>query len=216
MRNSAVGYRKRGGFIAEYQAVYNSFTTPPSGPVAAAQNSMVKSLVDNGIWDKFDVFYLFAQESNGDGEALKNWKNPGTHDCTLVSAPVFASLEGFTGDGTDDALDTHWNGADDGVNYVQNDASIGFYSRTNASGNYVDVGVQATSSILCAASFAGNNFLRINGATEITAAYSNTLGLFIGNRTASNALAFYQNNSELVSGSPASAAINALDLYILA
>lgn len=65
-----------GGFTAEYQAVYDSFTTPPSGSVARAQDAMLKSIINGGVWAKLDLFYLFAQSTNGDGEALVNWKQP--------------------------------------------------------------------------------------------------------------------------------------------
>ena len=69
----------RGGWSAansQYQDVYDAMTTPPSDSVATAQDTMVGSLVDAGLWDMLDVFYLYAQASNAGGDALLDWKQP--------------------------------------------------------------------------------------------------------------------------------------------
>jgi hypothetical protein len=118
------------GYCDEFQTVYDSMTTPPDADVAAAQNTMVQSLVDGGVWDKLDVFYLFAVHTNDDGEALKNWISPGTHDATLVNAPTFTAFEGFTGDGATCYINTNYNPSTDAVNLSLNDASFGLYYRT--------------------------------------------------------------------------------------
>ena len=39
-------------FNSEYQTVYDSLTTKPPAAVASAQNTMVQSLVDAGVWAK--------------------------------------------------------------------------------------------------------------------------------------------------------------------
>jgi hypothetical protein len=118
------------GYCDEFQTVYDSMTTPPDADVAAAQNTMVQSLVDGGVWDKLDVFYLFAQSTNGDGEALKNWISPGTYDATAVNAPTFTAFEGFTGDGSTSYIHTNYNPGDGGTyKYTRLSASFGAYVR---------------------------------------------------------------------------------------
>jgi len=112
-------------YTSQYQTVYNSFTTKPSASVAAAQNTMVKSLVDNGVWSKLDLFYCFAQEVSSGGEALKNWITPGTYDCTIVGNPSFYSLEGYYGKGiTGTYLNTNWNVSTNSVKTEDNGAPI--------------------------------------------------------------------------------------------
>jgi hypothetical protein len=82
-------YSLRAGFCDEYQTVYDAFTTPPSSSVAAAQDTMVKTLVDGAVWDDLDVFQGYAQSTNSDGEALLNWKSPTDGD-NLVDADASA------------------------------------------------------------------------------------------------------------------------------
>lgn len=65
-----------GGYIAEYQAVYDAMVSPPPGNVAFQQNKMVRKLVADGVWTKLDIFYCYAQHTNDDGEALLDWKQP--------------------------------------------------------------------------------------------------------------------------------------------
>jgi len=72
-------------FCPEYRAVYTAFTTKPSSSVAVQQNLMVKTLVDGGVWTKMDVFYNYASHTNGDGEALLDWKQPEGSDDLLES-----------------------------------------------------------------------------------------------------------------------------------
>lgn len=118
-------------FTAEYKSVYDSFTTKPSASVANAQNTMVESLVDSGVWSKFDVFYVFAGHTNDNNESLINWKNPGTNDSTAVNSPVFSQYNGFTGNGLSSYINTNYNPSTDKINLSLNSASFGLYSMTD-------------------------------------------------------------------------------------
>jgi hypothetical protein len=117
--------------VPEYWAVYESMSNKPTKEIAEAQAIMVESLVNSGVWSKLDIFYLFAQYSNDDGEALTNWINPGTYDCTEVDnggSLIFTSLQGLKGDGSA-YLRTNWNPNTNGDNYTQNSACMGVYAR---------------------------------------------------------------------------------------
>ena len=216
-----LGVNKRrftGGFSAEYQAVYNSFTTKPSASVAAAQDAMVIALVAAGVWAKMDVFYLFAQESNGDGEALKNWFNPGTFDSTLVNAPVHVSLEGFTSNGTTSYINSNYNPNTNKINLALDSASLGVYSRTNIQ--------EATTTIVL--KMGTDNFQlvlrnatdkvaqRINASGGTAAANANSSGLIIGNRVLSTHQDAYRNGGLISNDSRPSVAIPSGDCFILA
>ena len=113
-----------GGFSAEYQAVYDSFVTPPDAAIAAEQDIMVRALVAAGLWAKMDLFYLCAQ--NNGVNALLNWLNPGTFDGTLANKlsvdPSFTAFEGFynTGNGY---IMTGYNSSTDAINVSQNDCA---------------------------------------------------------------------------------------------
>ena len=110
----------------EYQPIYDLFTTKPDVSVADAQNTMVSSLVGAGLWDRMDIFYLFA--NNASDNALINWKNPGTYDADKVGASEFTTMEGYEGS-TGDFISTNFIPASNGVNYALDSAGIGIYPR---------------------------------------------------------------------------------------
>jgi hypothetical protein len=111
-------------YCDEYQAVYDEFGTPPSETNAGYQNTLVESLVADGIWAKFDVFYVFA--GNNSANSLLNWINPGTFDASNVNSCPFTAYEGFTGTGGDYGyINTTYNPTTAGGNFVQDNASFG-------------------------------------------------------------------------------------------
>ena len=207
------------GFCVTYQVVYDSLTTKPSAAIATAQNTMCCVLVDAGIWAKLDVFYLFAQTTNGAGEALINWKLPGSFDATAFNAPAFVALEGFTGDGASAYIDCNWNPATNGINYTLNDGMIGLYSRTNLAESNQDAGVIVGGDLIQirlrsatdAAAWAVND-----DGTEGVAGETDSRGLYIIQRTGVNAregirnLAAWGIDVRAVSGIPSG------NMYVLA
>jgi len=158
-------------FCAEYQAVYDAMTNPPDADIAIQQDIMVRALVAGGVWTKLDIFYLFAQQSNADGEALINWINPGTFDATLVNAPAFASLEGFTGDGASAYINANWNPTSHGVNYTLNDCAAGYYTRTNNNHNSTCFGMRDDT-------IGARTYIELKAAGDLAYGYVNTGGSF--------------------------------------
>jgi hypothetical protein len=208
-----------GTFSAEYQAVYNELTTKPSAAIAGYQNTMVQALVDAGVWVKLDIFYVFAQTVNSDSEALKNWINPGTNDAAAVSGPAFVALEGFTSDGAADYINTNFNPNTEGVQYTQNSASFGIYIRNNVQETKFDCGINDGVGFSQIATRNGSDAaqFRINNVGDGTPpAVTDSRGMWIASRTASNARVLYRNASSILSDSEVSTAIPSLDVYVLA
>lgn len=208
-------------YSTQYQAVYDAMTNKPTSSIAAAQNTMVESPVSDGVWAKLDVFYLFAQYSNSDSEALKNWVNPGTFDANAVSAPTFTALEGFTGNGSSSYIDTLWNPNDDGVNLALDDVCAFAYQRTNGpSGDYLfgcqDVGTNGIN-MLPYFSVGTTGYVQVNDATTIGwVAGATNLGFYLVERTASNERAVYKNNVSLANDAQASTNLPDFKMYVLA
>jgi hypothetical protein len=212
-------FGNKGGvvFTAEYQAIYDAFTTKPSADIAAAQNTMVKSLVDSGVWAKLDLFYVFAGHTNDNGESLINWFKPGTFDATLRNAPSYIALEGFTGNGTNADILTNWNMANDSINYTLNNASFGAYSRidqiedkcligANSGGNFNDIFPQLLT---------GKSSFRINsGSGAIGGSLVTSTGMYIATRESSTVNRLYKNKAS-ISGAVVSTALVNTDLTIL-
>ena len=212
-----------GGFCSEYQRIYDDLAgsgTPPGAAVAAAQNRMVCGWVDDGVWAKFDIFYLFAQTTNVGGEALMNWVSSGLYNATAFNAPVFTALEGFLGDSATTYIDTGWDPANNGVNFMQDSASIGVYVRVNSLDGF-DMGtaddVGHTNGIELVTRWgAGNSYIRNNTATSSSVGNADSRGLFINNRVLSTHQDLYKNKIRTINGAVASAGLTASDLFCLA
>jgi len=206
-------------FCATYQTIYDAFATPPSDAIAAAQNTMVCGLVDDGVWAKLDTFWMFAQTNGID--ALLNWVNPAFFTCINNHATAFTPLEGFLGDGNFDYLNTTWDSFNNGVNYTQNSASFGGYCRTDLS---IARHLMAASGAAWLNGMSiimwqpGNlGFVRMN--TNNLSDFGTTtssLGMWIANRTAANVHDLYQNKVQKINGTDASNGLTDKDLYLLA
>jgi len=206
--------------IEEYRTVYNSMTTKPSESVTLAQNTLVESLVNAGVWDKLDVFYNFANEINTAGEAQINWKTPGTRNATLVNSPIFTSLAGFSTNGSSSYINTNYTPSTHRVNYSLNSASMFVYPTTVTeplTQSMYDIGVLGgPSSGYISANFYSDNMARVELNTNVdwTVSSSQYTGFFVLNRTASNSTTLYRNKTSLGSTSAASADYPATTLYV--
>ena len=122
-----------GGFDTDYQAVLDRASslgyTAPSASQQTLQNTLVTDLKTAGVWDKLDVFYVFATDGDSDYATL-NWKAPSSFQATKVSSPTFTANQGFKGDGSSAYINTNFTPSTDGVNYQLEEASRGFYIYT--------------------------------------------------------------------------------------
>jgi hypothetical protein len=203
------------GYVSQYQSVYDSFTTKPSAAVATAQNTMVGSIVSANIWTKLDQFVVYAAHTNAASEALVNWVAPGTRDHTLVGTPAFVAFEGFTGS-TDNYIRTNWIASTHGVNYTQDSASYGAYSRTNVNGDY-RLGAHGNVRNYMMFRSSDKMYGNVNSSTS-TPGYIHTdsRGMFIASRTGSAVIKLYINGSEVANETTASSALINIEMYVLA
>ena len=125
---------------ADYQAVLDYSTTQgytaPSASQQTIQNTLVTDLKAAGVWDKLDVFYVFATDGDSNFATL-NWKAPSSHQVTKVNSPTFTADSGFAGDGSSSYLNTNYNPANSGTNYTLNDASISIWSNDFVLNNFI-------------------------------------------------------------------------------
>jgi hypothetical protein len=122
-----------GGFISQYQDVYDAFTAKPSLTIANYQDTLVRALVAAGVWAKLDLLHIYAAHANTNGEAQINWINPGTFDAVLYGTPnpSFVALEGFTSDGANGYIKPGFTPSVNSIKATQNSASLGVYKRTS-------------------------------------------------------------------------------------
>jgi len=189
-------------YCPEYQAVYDAYTTKPSDAVAAIDNTMVVGLVSDGVWVKLDVVWVYASHTNGAGEALINWKLPGTYDATAYNAPTFTAYEGFLGNGTTQYIDCNWVPSVSAVNLSLNSASLIIYIRTNV-GNDTYHGVSGTNRLyLLPRSSANIAYHQILGA-QGSAANLDGSGMYVVSRTAAAVDKTYRNKAVLINATNA-------------
>lgn len=99
------------------------------------QDTLVRSLKQDGSWNLIDVLYILANDESTGNFALLNWTNPSLYSLIKVNSPGFIPSRGYTG-GTNIFLSSSW-APSNGVNFQQNSASFGgmIYNTPSTAGN---------------------------------------------------------------------------------
>jgi hypothetical protein len=173
-----------GGFTAEYVTLLSKATTLgynlPSATNQTNQNKLIVDLKAAGVWDKLDVFYIFANTGSKEF-ALLNWKNPNSFNASAVGSMTWNS-SAFVG-AASSYLNTNYNPTTNATNFAQNNAGIGCWKRTHdaTAGKYL-WGNSGASSYVQAVSTAN---ARLHTTTSLSATFNtSTTGLLSINRTA--------------------------------
>ena len=87
------------------------------------QDTLIRSLKQDGSWNLMDVMYIFANDESTGNFSLLNWINPSLYPLTKINSPTFFLNAGWGG-GTNILLSSSWSPSI-GVNFQQNNASFG-------------------------------------------------------------------------------------------
>jgi hypothetical protein len=196
-------------YDSDYQAILDRGTALgyalPSDSQKIIQNNLVLSLKAEDIWDKLDVFYVFATGTGATTAfASLNWKTPTLYQATLNNPLAFATNNGLTSSGTGN-VSTNFIPSTNGVKYMLNNASRFAWIHTAGTGPIDGVSGSASNRM----TFSGTpDTQNINNGTT-----SNAIGALSGtglksiNRPANNQIRVFQNTNLSVSGSSASSAL---------
>jgi len=88
------------------------------------QDTLIRSLKQDGSWNFIDVLYILANDDATGNFALLNWINPSLYSLTKISSPGFISNRGYTSAGSPAFLSSSW-APSNGVKFEQNSASFG-------------------------------------------------------------------------------------------
>jgi hypothetical protein len=88
------------------------------------QDTLIRSLKQDGSWNFIDVLYILANDESSGNFALLNWTDPSRYSLTRISSPGFISNRGYTSAGSTAFLSSSW-APSDGVKFEQNSASFG-------------------------------------------------------------------------------------------
>jgi photosystem II stability/assembly factor-like uncharacterized protein len=180
----------------QYASVINYATTQgytkPSVAQQVAQNTLVKTLVDAGIWSKLDVFHITTR---GSEEFSKiNWKTPGTANLTETGTVTWSAGTGFTGNGSgsDDYLSS-FDPSTGTWNYTQNSATFGIWATADVDNNRI-VACSNTSGNRTLMILSSNSTYRCNSTAATAATFNfDGTGFTAINRSSSSDLQTYKN-----------------------
>jgi hypothetical protein len=188
-------------FDSDYQVILDKAVslgyTLPSSNTQTLQNTLLTSLKTDGVWDKLDIFYVFAVDNNASEFTTINWKNPNAlvntpTQSTLINAPAFTNKAGFTGNGADNYINTNYNPATQSINYTLNNASRYYFPHAFVGTTRVDgTLVSAVNSLVVGVT----NAHRINAGTNtLTNALPVTSSINAKSihRTSANDVSIYQ------------------------
>jgi hypothetical protein len=181
---------------ADYQAVLDYATTQgytlPSAAQRLLQEQLVIDLKDGGIWDKLDIFYVFA--TNGDSDfASINWKDPNNFEITEVNSPNFTSNLGFEGDGTSAYLDTNYSLNTNWINASQDSATAFAYHYADASpqNNFSAISFSSANLLINPRNPSNNYALRNNASGLQSGLFISVVNLHSISRTSSSGYDYY-------------------------
>ena len=196
-----------GGSVSTYRTI--ALTTP--------LEDLIDGLSDDGILAKLDRLWVFAQATQGD--ALTDLI--ASASATAVNSPSFAANAGFTSDGSSSYIDSNFVPSTDGIQYIQNTASMHVWSTTSraaASGPTI-MGVNLTNISLIALRESGNVFFGEINDSDFSFGPTNTdsSGFFTANRSSSTQREAYRNGASLgTSGVTTAGAVPTGNIFILA
>ncbi len=184
---------------------YCALSTPISTARKTIYNDLFVGLKADGNYSKLDRLGIFASEV--EDPALIDLITPGGISCISINSPVWAVDQGYTGDGASAYIETSYNPFSDGINFIQNSASIGTYSRTNLAELSVDAGVTDVSNYTQVISKLNDN--NAYGAINTTADYAttsviNSLGLTSIVRSGASLQILYKNGVSIATGTTTS------------
>jgi hypothetical protein len=112
-------------FDSDYVAILNYATansiTLPDSNTQTLQNDLLVSLKTNNIWNKLDIFYVFAVSD--ENFANINWKNPGTFGAYKSGSISFTSNKGYVGSAINGFVGFSYDYVTHSVNYTATNAS---------------------------------------------------------------------------------------------
>lgn len=214
-------------YYAEFQTVYDAFTTKPHADTATIMEAMVYSLDTMdfaggaSVWDRMDIFSVYANDDGTD--ALINWVNPGTFDADNVSATVFTRWEGFTGDGVADYISTNWVPSTDASNYAQNSGTMGIYIRDSnvdpngghTFGVYSVIDPRITLKVMYHDEASSQWAINATGGTSETTPNASVPGFYMITRRGATDSEYYKNGTSLEADDIASSGLPTSEIHVL-
>jgi hypothetical protein len=199
------------------QQFFDRLSVQPTAERAALYAALIGGLAADGVWDKLDALYVFAAADSA--TALTNLKQS-SYGATAgeIDLPAFDVDLGFTGE-ADKYIDTNFDpNSATSPNYALDSASFFAWQLTNVSvtAGHGDLAASFGASRLLLDPREGNTFYAgINTNSTPFAVNTDSRGLFVISRTASNVQKGYKGASEVLSGTATADAVPSTNLAFL-
>lgn len=192
----------RYNFTAQSQALFDRATalgySLPSETKRRQIDTLIRSLVSSGIWDKLDLFFQFAYNDTSLNDFSKiNWKRP-LSPVAVSNGGVTFTANGWLGNGVDGFISTNFNPAIQSNNYSLNNASRGFVIYQEYTGTIANSFIDGVASGNDNRSLNASNIgQRINQGTNLldSSASLGGTGLKAIMRTSSTNVSFYNTGT---------------------
>jgi hypothetical protein len=193
-----------GGFDPDAQAFITAagLTNPTQ---QSAINTLVVSMKSFGIWTKMKAIYPMV----GGTASTHKWNLKNPLDTDAAFRLVFAggwthTTTGAKPNAINTVADTFLIPS---TSLTLNDQHLSYYTRTNANLTEVEIGCNVVGSppnTLLEIRTSGITYVSIAAGTYTTYTDPNSLGFYLGSRTASNSIRLFKNGSNVASGTTAS------------
>ncbi|AKF13575.1 putative YapH protein [Sinorhizobium phage phiN3] len=193
-------------YSGEAVALFAAMTVQPSDTRKTAIDNMIVALKNANVWNKMDAIQVYM--AHDQQASLLNWKNPATFTGTLNGTPTFTADAGVATNTSSSWINTGYNPATGGSQYVQDSASfivdvlVGVTNASSLAGFHD--GSKGTTIAPSTGTFVS---MRINQASAVTINNTQPTGFFVLNRTGATAAEAFRNGTSLGTTAQVSAAV---------
>lgn len=177
------------------RAFINSLTGSYSKTRLDAINTFIVNLKAAGIWTKLDLVWLLCADNETDAAVDMT----GNGFSFTNNGMSFLAAQGYQGDGASAYLLTDYDPSTDAINFSQNSASLGIYSRTDNTTDATDFGVRGPNyrTFIQTYDIPTRSTVTINQGGSDFLDDTPTSGFFLLTRTASNVARYYRNGVQV-------------------
>jgi hypothetical protein len=189
------------GSLDSLTTAWLASVTSPAAITTYAVDAFFKQLRADGNL-ALDYFFLFAQDNQANSRI--SIINPTLYSVTEHASPTWTSFRGYTGNASNMYLQANFNSSANGVNYTTNSGMFGVYARllvAAGSKNVCGTNDNTYNEQLGLNNGGGVTYYSSNNGLFPSTPYSNTQGLFVCNRTASNSFSLVRNGVVLATNS---------------
>lgn len=193
------------------QAYFNELPTLPNSTILDAINAFYEAQQMNFV-NYADKAFLFGMpyQDNTFIDMIHAAVNP----ATLIGSPNWVADKGYSGS-IGNVINSQYNPATDGINWVLNDAWLAIWGNTNPSENTVDTGnYGATGSSFIQLHLSTTLFGQINANVYSTGITATVIGLTVVKLIGGTTLEIWFNGTMLSSNAATPSVIASLKLYI--